>query len=102
MDTLCGSLPVDRPSEKELALTDDKSVRQHIVHDRHKVLAATNKHVNVSLHPLLQQYALPGNTGMYCTSGTMKLHTHNHSVCAIAYRLCRPFGVLWGLAVIAQ
>ena len=79
MDTLCASLSVDRPSEKELALTDDKSVRQHIVHDRHKVLAATNKHVNVTL---LQQYALAGNTGMYCASGTtgMKLHTHNHSI----------------------
>ena len=102
MDTLCGSLPVDRPSEKELALTDDKSVSQHIVHDRHKVLVVTNKHVNVSLHPLLQQYTLPGNTDMYCTSGTIKLHTHNYSVCAIAYRLWRPFGVLWGLAVIAQ
>lgn len=39
VDTLCTTLPVDRPSEKELALTDDKSVRHHIVHDRHKVLA---------------------------------------------------------------
>ena len=68
MDTLCASLPVDRPSEKELALTDDKSVRQHIFRDRHKVLAATNKRVNVTL---LQQYALAGNTGMYCTSGTI-------------------------------
>lgn len=42
VDTLCASLPVDRPSEKELALTDDKSVRQHVVHDRHKVFQQTS------------------------------------------------------------
>ena len=37
VDTLCASLPVDRPSEKEIELTDNESLRQEVIRARYKV-----------------------------------------------------------------
>lgn len=37
VDTLCASLPVDRPSEKEIELSDNESLRQEVIRARYKV-----------------------------------------------------------------
>lgn len=78
VDTLCASLPVDRPSEKELALTDDKSVRQHVVHDRHKVFQQTSCECYFTFIASIMHVSYGCTAQVHGTACT-----NNLSVCAI-------------------